>query len=47
MMEESNIDIGEVEEKYFEMCEIIINDNEETTYQEGKSETLKFLEKDY
>ena len=33
LMEESNIDIGEVKEKYYEMCELILNDTEETFYQ--------------
>jgi hypothetical protein len=47
MMEEGNVDISEVKEKYFEMCEIIINDEEEYVFQEGKSDSLKFLERDY
>ena len=47
MMEESKVDIAEVKSKYFEMCEIILNDAEEQVYQEGKSESLKFLERDY
>ena len=47
MMEESNISISDIKEKYFEMCEIILNDAEEDCYQESKSEYLKFIERDY
>jgi hypothetical protein len=37
MMEESNIDVSEVKEKYYEMCELILNDTEAKVYQQGKS----------
>ena len=46
-MEENDVDVSEVKYKYFEMCEIIINNTESKVYEEGKSEYLKFLERDY
>ena len=37
----------DVKETYFEMSEIIIDDNKEDTYLDSKSETLKFFDRDY
>ena len=47
LLEESTIDMHDVKESYFEMSEIIIDDKLEETYQESKSETLKFFDRDY
>ena len=47
LLEESTIDMNDVKESYFEMSEIIIDDIKEEHYQDSKSETLKFFERDY
>ena len=47
MMDESKVEISEVKEKYFEMCEIILNEEQEDTYLESKSESMKFIERDF
>ena len=47
LINESDIQIKDIKKEYFDMCEIIIDDNQEQDHQDHKSETTKFFERDY
>jgi hypothetical protein len=47
LLDKSEVNMEKVKETYFEMSEIIIDDDKEEDYLDSMSETLKFFERDY
>ena len=47
VIEQNHVDIQDIKENYFDMCEIIVNEKEENLKLDKKSESMKFFDRDY